>query len=782
MTDVLNTFEGGTNGTTITTGNSGGGSGTAFNFIQTVSGGASVYTSTSPYRGTLSGSFSSGGTTAGTAYAEYSTAVASSSSAPVYGRFRFMMPSLPADATGVRVGVVTDSTGAFVAEIRVTNSGAVSIRGSAGTALATFSATYAAGTFWDVDLAVLVFSSTVGQIEGRRHAADGSVAQTLTSAATLNTLGAGGTNKFQHGMIRSIISTTVVIDDVAWSLTGYPSTAVAPTVAYGPWSGGVTSSGFTATHVVGGVTSGRLVVSTSSALTSPVYSTAAAPDTDGVTKLAITGLSAGTQYYYGFEADGVLLAGGRGECKTFPSGVANFSVAFGSCQFNIPSDSTFAAILARSGPTGRALQLIHMGDMNYQDWASGTTTAQVYSQHLTSLGSASMAPMLAKIPMSYLWDNHDWGGDTSDSTAAAGNVVAATYRKVFPSYPLAATDGRGGYQSWVIGRVRFIQLDVRSYRDPQANTENSSKTMIGTEQKAWFKARLVDPEPVKVICGNYPWRDDGDGSGRWGSYSDEFTELSDYIDANAHGQVYAIFGDRHFLAADNGTSSGTRGIPQAGGAPFQQSSVAVPDTWSAGSYTISPSTLQAYGVLDISDDGDLITLAYSGITSLDGTTRVSMSTVFDTLINGTASVTGGGSVAATVVQRAPATVAGAGAVSAAVVQRSTATVAGAGTVTAGAGGVVTGTATVVGVGTVAAATVQRAGSAVIGAGVVSATSATGTAGGSATVTGAGVVSATANVVLRGTATVAGTGTVAATGSIPGSKITVRPYTGITVRP
>jgi hypothetical protein len=160
--------------------------------------------------------------------------------------------------------------------------------------------------------------------------------------------------------------------------------------------------------------------------------------------------------------------------------------------------------------------------------------------------------------------------------------------------------------------------------------------MLGSEQKSWFKARLLDSEPVKVICGNYPWRDDGDGSGRWGSYSDEFTELSDYIANHVPGQVYAIFGDRHFLAADDGTTTGTRGIPQSGGAPFQQSSVAVGDTWSQGSYTVSPSTLQAFGWLDITDDGDLITVTYSGVTSLDTTTRVSMTTTFDTHVTGTA--------------------------------------------------------------------------------------------------------------------------------------------------
>jgi hypothetical protein len=234
MTDVTNTFEGGTAATAITTGNSGGGSGTAFNFVQTVSGGASVYTSSSPYRGTLAGSFSSGGTTAGTAYAEYSTAVASSSSAPVYGRLRFMMPSLPADATGIRVAVITDSRRRVRrraaghqrrrrVDPRVRRHRPGHVHG-----------TYAAGTWWDVGLAILVFSTTVGQIQGRKYAGDGTVAQTITSSANQNTLASGGTNKFQTGMIRSIVSATVVIDDVAWSLTGYPATAVAATSPTAP--------------------------------------------------------------------------------------------------------------------------------------------------------------------------------------------------------------------------------------------------------------------------------------------------------------------------------------------------------------------------------------------------------------------------------------------------------------------------------------------------------------------------------------------------------------------
>lgn len=633
MADVANSFDGGTVGAGITAAGSGAGSGTAFGFVGIVAGGSATYTDVS-YRGPLAGRFASG-PTAGTCLAEYSTALGAQSSGELHGRLRFQLPSLPPDSGGVRVAVIADSTGAFRAELRVTNSGAVSIRGPAGTALATFTDPYVAGTWWDVGLSITVFSSTAGVIEGRKHDASGAVSQTLVSTASQNTLGAGGTNKCQIGMIRSMANFAVLVDDVAWSTSAYPSLPVSgtPAIRYGPWSGAVTDTSVTVTYVLAGTTTARLAIATDAALSAPTFSAAAAPDPDGVVKLTVTGLTPSTLYHYGVAPnDGPVLPGGRGQVTTFPPAhrPADFSLAFGSCQFNTPSDTTFAAILARSGPAGRALQLIHMGDLHYQDWDAGTTREQVYTQYMASLSSTSMAPLLAAVPINHLWDNHDWGGDDSDRTAPAGDVVAATYRQVFATYPLEASDGRGGYHSWVIGRIRMIQLDTRSYRDPQSGTETGTKTMLGLEQKQWLKDLLTGPEPVKIICGQYPWRDDGDGSGRWGSYSAEFAELADYLNATVPGRVYVIFGDRHYLAADDGTSVESRGVPQAGGAPFQQTSVQVGGAWSHGSYTIAPAVMQAFGWLDVTDTGTQITINYQGITSLDGASRVTMTTVFDT--------------------------------------------------------------------------------------------------------------------------------------------------------
>lgn len=163
----------------------------------------------------------------------------------------------------------------------------------------------------------------------------------------------------------------------------------------------------------------------------------------------------------------------------------------------------------------------------------------------------------------------------------------------------------------------------------------------------------------------------------------------------------------------------------------------------------------------------------------------------------TATVTGAGSTSALPVQRAGATMAGLGAVSAAVVQRATATVTGAGSIAANTSGATSGTATVAGSGSVTALTRQGSTATAFGVGIVSAVGSVivpGTAtvtgsgtvtalarlGATATVTGAGQVTAnSAGQVIAGTATVMGVGSVTA---VSGSRITPRPNSGITARP
>lgn len=215
----VQTFDGQTPGSTITTANSAA-SGDAFTFVNIGGNGSATYI-TPGYRGSGAGRFAAG-TTAGLVYGEQLTG--NSSVGPIYFRMRFRMPVLPPDATGIRFAVFADSTGAFQADFRLTNAGKLELRTGTSTLVGSSTATYAAGDWVDVGGAVLVFSTTVGQLEMVTYDATGALSQTITSVANVNTTRSGGANKLQAGMIRSGISSfTVDIDDFAQSDLGYPA-------------------------------------------------------------------------------------------------------------------------------------------------------------------------------------------------------------------------------------------------------------------------------------------------------------------------------------------------------------------------------------------------------------------------------------------------------------------------------------------------------------------------------------------------------------------------------
>lgn len=621
-------------GTTITTTNSAdNGAGNAFDALS--SGGTKTYETRDAG---LYGRFTSVGS--GMSYCEYSTTVGTVGVGnPVYGSADILIPTLPAGGSGgTRIAVVTTAADGFIAEWRINDTGKLEQRTGAGGLRNTSTASITAGQWFKVHVSILNLSDTTGQLQCRLFLdpTSNTPTETLTTTADQN-LGSTSAAKYRFGTTRNLTDFATGVDNVRWSTTS--EAPVEAGILIGPVCGALTDDGFTVSYRTSDSAGldHRLVVSTTSDLaTSPVFSSPVQPDADGFVKLTVSGLNADTLYYYGVEIDAVLLSLGRGQVVTDPTpGVAaNYSVAFGSCQYDVPTAVTFDAIKDYTGTYGQVRRLIHMGDLNYQDWTTGDTAADMIAQHQTSLASASMKDMLAEIAMTYTWDNHDWGGSFSDKNNPVGATVASVLRQVFPHYPLPASDGKGIWHTWMLGRVRFIQLDVRSQRDPYNAPNGPSKTMLGVEQKAWLKTQLQDSAPVKIICGNMFWREGSVNGDRWGSYPDEFDELNDFIDASANGLVYVIFGDRHALCADNGSTltagQSTRGRPQAGGAPFQQGSTGISETWSAGYYDDPVVPMQAFGLLHITDDGSTITIDYEGKTSADLVTRVAMTTVVDT--------------------------------------------------------------------------------------------------------------------------------------------------------
>lgn len=358
------------------------------------------------------------------------------------------------------------------------------------------------------------------------------------------------------------------------------------------------------------------------------------PDANGYARFAITGLTPNTQYYFQiFDTP----AGGSAtatsdivKAKTLkPAGSPqNFTVAHGACQTN---ESLVSSALDNMR-TYNADVNFHLGDFHYynpDDAQQNLHERRYWSQIMNAAGTRNFVQGLA---FNLLGSDHDRGpsNDNGDSNLPFNEFGIKAAKNVFPHQTLGDTRDPtvGLYYSFVVGRVRFICVDIRnSDRSAGLDPQNSSKTMLGATQKAWLKDRLLDPEPVKVIVSDEGWNHSATtlvDRAAWWSYDNERTEIGDFIVAN-DVRVFFIHGNDHKLAADDGTNNSWGGFPVVCAAPFDNvgggSSVAQQE------YATDINTRGSqYGRLAVTDDGSTITFAWKGWDALTDTQKIAMTT------------------------------------------------------------------------------------------------------------------------------------------------------------
>lgn len=220
---LSNTFEGGTDGVTVTSGNSAV-SGAPFDFVSIPATANITFESDAAARGTMGCSISAGGT-AGTPHLEYTVGWNTASDSPIYGRLRFKVSTLP--AAQIRLALIADGAGAFQADWRLNTNGTIGIYTGTGTLVATSTAAVTANQWFDLGISITVFSATVGQFEGKLYLNPSSDTATETLTATnRDTLRGGGRNNLQMGILTSVSDTTLYLDDIQWLRDTYPSALV----------------------------------------------------------------------------------------------------------------------------------------------------------------------------------------------------------------------------------------------------------------------------------------------------------------------------------------------------------------------------------------------------------------------------------------------------------------------------------------------------------------------------------------------------------------------------
>jgi prolyl oligopeptidase len=429
-------------------------------------------------------------------------------------------------------------------------------------------------------------------------------------------------------------------------------------VARGPWAGAMTPTSTTVkARVARENLPTRLALSTSTLLTNPrltpmVRSTT---NTYNVVTFPLDGLKPDTTYHYALEVNGKLERAKRGQFRTHPSpGPASFQFAFASCARTASTSEVFDSIREN-----KPLFYMNVGDFHYQNLTNSDMRKfrEAYDLVLTS---PQQADLYRSTAFFYMWDDHDFGGNNSNRKSTSQVAVKRAYDEYVPHYKLAEPVGEAPiYQSFAVGRTKFIITDLRSDRDDPKIKDDEKKTLLGTRQKEWFKEELLSAKdkyplifwvssvPFLGVRGsnyyrvptnywgfvhhtNFPGQVSTNRPGRrnripgadedhWSAFATERREICDFVVTNNIKGLTILHGDAHMFGADDGSHSdfSTMGgfrAPVLCGGPLDQDSSIKGGPYSHGVYKVRRRE-GGFALMTVNDRGDRIDVRYSGRTS-----------------------------------------------------------------------------------------------------------------------------------------------------------------------
>ena len=319
-------------------------------------------------------------------------------------------------------------------------------------------------------------------------------------------------------------------------------------------------------------------------------------------RLDVDGLRPDQRYDYVIEVDGRADEGrGRGTFRTPAVGPASFRLVSSSCA-RVDSNAAVFDAMADEDP----LLYLALGDVHYSNIADNDveTFATAYDRMLTQPGQAAL---YRSVPVSYVWDDHDYGPNDSDADSPSRDAARDAFREHVPSHPLVR-DG-AIHRAFTIGRVRFVVTDTRS--------ERRGDSMLGAEQLAWFEDEVVAASRTHALVvwmNPSPWIGEANPTGDgWAGFADERRHIADVLADADVDNLLMVSGDAHMLGFDDGSNSGYAGDGSPGFPVFHTAALDRPGNVKGGPYSggAFPGFGQ-YGVIDVHDDGQLLEVRLSG--------------------------------------------------------------------------------------------------------------------------------------------------------------------------
>lgn len=391
----------------------------------------------------------------------------------------------------------------------------------------------------------------------------------------------------------------------------------------------------------------RIAVADNESMTSPVFTSSTALSSNRA-KVAITGLSPATRYWWQVEENGTINTGTTGQFQTLPTvgSAANFKFGWLFCSagnyfpsigtplldIGVTNAEVFDTIRTQALADDWAL-VINGGDANYYNWSTDVTES--LANRLTSyddiLAQTRQHQLYREVPWWYTWSDHDYANNNSDGTYANKANAASAYRTCVPHYTL--DDAGAIYQSTQIGRVLIVLWDTMYNRSPVGNTDNSSKLMLGANQMTWFE-NLLDTTTAEalILCSaDAGWCEAPQaGDYSWAGYSTQRDEIVALVDTYGFtGKTAMLKGDFHRSRLDDGSGNPYGGWPTMLSGPIGSN----PSGPNASAYSHGGRSLrESYGVVDVRDSGAEIAITLTGYVAGDpwgwvtlnteGTTRI----------------------------------------------------------------------------------------------------------------------------------------------------------------
>ena len=280
--------------------------------------------------------------------------------------------------------------------------------------------------------------------------------------------------------------------------------------------------------------------------TSPPIAISGTTDMTGA--VLLSGLAPSTTYQYRPVLNGQPQAGLQGSFRTLPAAgqPGTFTFAFGA-------DTRFDHNPFRVLDFVRQRQpdfVLLMGDQIYADDPTlAANTVPAYGRrYRQNWGEARFRDLMRAVPMFMIWDDHEIIDDWDQGMT--GRYVAG--RQAFDNYqgshnPPPRIPGQVAF-SFDVGQASFYMLDTRSFRSPEATPDNSSKTMLGSVQKADLEEWLAtSPARIKFLVSSIPLNDHANtDADSWVGYQTERAEILNYIRSHHICGVVMLSGDQHW--------------------------------------------------------------------------------------------------------------------------------------------------------------------------------------------------------------------------------------------